>query len=343
MRIDDFDYELPEKLISQYPAERRDQSRLMVLDRSANTIAHRHFYDLPDFIRAGDCLVLNDSRVLPARLFAQKNATGASVEILLIRRLSGDIWEIMAKPARRLKEGAQFSIGGGQLQFTVLEQLAEGTCKIEFNYEGDFHGLLEKHGAIPLPPYIRRSAETIDRERYQTIYNRIEGSAAAPTAGLHFTSELLKRIEDQGVHLARVTLHVGIGTFRPVKCERVEDHRMHIEEYHVSQATADLINQSRKAGGRIIAIGTTSTRTLESAAAEDGTIAAGSGETGIFIYPGYRFKAVDAMVTNFHLPKSTLLLLVSAFYNREKMMAAYREAVYQQYRFFSYGDAMLIL
>lgn len=343
MHINDFDYILPEELIAQHPTDKRDESRLMVIDRSTGELSHKHFYDILDYLNPGDCLVMNNSKVLPARLFGVKEHTGAKVEFLLIKRIEGDLWEAMVRPGKRLHPGDRVSFGDGALTAEIIEHSEGGTRIVKFEYEGVFLELLEQLGKIPLPPYIERESDIKDKDRYQTVYCKEEGSVAAPTAGLHFTEELLKRAEEKGVKLAYVTLHVGIGTFRPVKCETIEEHRMHFEEYHIDEENANIINEMKRAGGRIISVGTTSTRTMESAADEDGTIAPGSGSTGIFIYPGYRFKVVDCLITNFHLPKSTLLMLVSALYNRENIISAYNEAVAQKYRFFSYGDAMFIL
>ncbi len=347
MRIEDFDYMLPEELIAQTPLDKRDSCRLMVLDRSKGTVEHRHFYDILDYVNPGDCLVLNDSRVIPARMYGIKEGTGAHIELLLIKRIEGDRWECMVKPGKRLHEGDVVRLAE-DFCATVLGYHDEdnGTRLIEFSYDGIFMERLEEIGSMPLPPYITRPAEDSDREMYQTVYSRIDGSVAAPTAGLHFTEELLKKAEDKGVRIAYVTLHVGIGTFRPVKVDVIEEHKMHFEECSIDEANAKIINDTMDRGGRIISVGTTSTRTLESMAAPAGDrvyrIEAGSKATGIFIYPGYEFRIVDALITNFHLPKSTLIMLVSALYNREKILEAYAEAVREGYRFFSYGDAMLI-
>lgn len=343
MHINDFDYHLPEELIAQHPADKRDQSRLMVIDRSTGELSHKHFYDILDYLNPGDCLVMNNSKVLPARLFGVKEGTGAKIEFLLIKRIAGDTWETMVRPGKRLHPGDRVSFGDGALMAEIIEHGEGGTRIVKFEYQGVFLELLEQLGKIPLPPYIERESDAEDKDRYQTVYCKEEGSVAAPTAGLHFTEELLKRAEEKGVKLAYVTLHVGIGTFRPVKCETIEEHKMHFEEYYIDEENAKIINETKRSGGRIISVGTTSTRTMESAAEEDGTIAPGSGSTGIFIYPGYRFKVVDCLITNFHLPKSTLLMLVSALYNRENIISAYNEAVAQDYRFFSYGDAMFIV
>lgn len=346
MKIDEFDYELPKELIAQKPSEKRDVCRMMVLDRQKETIEHKHFYDVIDYLNPGDCLVLNNSKVLPARLFGEKEGTGAKVEFLLIKRMAGDRWETMVKPGKRLKPGDSVAFSDN-FRAEILDYGPDGTRIAEFHYDGIFMERLEELGKMPLPPYIERESTLEDKDMYQTVYCKEEGSVAAPTAGLHFTEELLQKAQDKGVRLAYVTLHVGIGTFRPVKCENVEDHHMHFEEYFVDEETAKTINETILEGGRIISVGTTSTRTLESAAYHDETsgknlIRAGEGSTGIFIYPGYEYKVVDALITNFHLPKSTLLMLISALYDREKILEAYQIAVDEKYRFFSYGDAMLI-
>ncbi len=348
MKLDDFDYYLPEELIAQTPMEQRDSCRLMVLDRKTNEIEHRHFFDIKEYLNAGDCLVLNDSKVIPARLFGTKEKTGARIEILLIKRIEGDRWESMVRPGKRLHTGDTVIIDEDRLfKAHILEIYDEnnGTRLIEFEYDGIFMERLEAAGSMPLPPYIERTAGDDDKEMYQTVYSKFDGSVAAPTAGLHFTKELLAEIEEMGVKLAYVTLHVGIGTFRPVKVDRIEDHKMHFEECSVSENAAAIINAAIEEGGRIISVGTTSTRTIESAAIETAKgyrVAAGELSTGIFIYPGYTFKIVDALLTNFHLPKSTLLMLISALYDREHILEAYEVAVKERYRLFSYGDAMLI-
>ena len=406
MRIDDFDYELPEELIAQVPLEQRDSCRLMVLDRSKKTVEHRHFYDILDYVNPGDCLVMNDSRVIPARMYGLKEGTGAHIELLLIKRIEGDKWECLVRPGKRLHEGDTVILAGKTDTvpagteapaegYTLVNGISEpflahilgihdtdnGTRLVEFEYKGIFMERLEEIGSMPLPPYITRAAEESDKEMYQTVYSRIDGSVAAPTAGLHFTKELLKAAEDKGVRLAYVTLHVGIGTFRPVKADTVEEHKMHFEECSIDEENAEIINRTIEEGGRIISVGTTSTRTLESMAGmpmqpftlsgnkakthdADGDqsqihtstcndpsenkprkyfrVRAGHTSTGIFIYPGYEFKIVDALITNFHLPKSTLIMLVSALYDREEILKAYNIAVEEKYRFFSYGDAMLI-
>ena len=347
MRIDEFDYDLPKELIAQRPSEKRDVCRLMVLDRQRQTVDHRHFYDILEYLQPGDCLVLNNSKVLPARLFGVKEGTGAKIEFLLIKRLEGDRWETMVKPGKRLKPGDSVSFGQ-DFRAEILDYGPDGTRIVEFHYEGIFMERLEELGKMPLPPYIERESTLDDKDMYQTVYCREEGSVAAPTAGLHFTQELLEAARSKGVRLAYVTLHVGIGTFRPVKCENVEDHHMHFEEYFIDEETAAVINETILAGGRIVSVGTTSTRTVESAAYfDEGSggylVKAGGGSTGIFIYPGYTFKIVNALITNFHLPKSTLLMLISALYDREKILEAYEIAVKERYRFFSYGDAMIII
>jgi S-adenosylmethionine:tRNA ribosyltransferase-isomerase len=348
MKIEDFDYDLPKELIAQTPSEKRDECRLMVLDRKTGSIEHRHFYDILDYLHEGDCLVLNDSRVIPARLFGIKESTGAHIELLLIKRLEGDRWESMVRPGKRLHEGDTVVLDDKKLfKAHVLGYCDRdnGTRVIEFEYEGIFMERLEEIGSMPLPPYIERPADEEDKEMYQTVYSRVDGSVAAPTAGLHFTKELLEKAAQKGVDIAYVTLHVGIGTFRPVKVENIEDHKMHFEEYSISEENAEIINSALRDGRRIVAVGTTSTRTLESAAVKkDGIwqVEPGSRSTGIFIYPGYEFKIIDALITNFHLPKSTLVMLVSALYDREKILEAYAVAVKEKYRFFSYGDAMLI-
>ena len=344
MHINDFDYFLPEELIAQHPADKRDESRLLVIDRRTGNLAHKHFYDILDYLNPGDCLVMNNSKVIPARLFGTKEKTGAKVEFLLTKRMEGDKWEAMVRPGKRLHVGDRVSFADdGSLSAEIIEHGEGGTRIVQFEYEGDFLNLLDHIGKIPLPPYIERESDEEDKERYQTVYCREEGSVAAPTAGLHFTEELIEKVKVKGVKIAFVTLHVGIGTFRPVKCDIIEEHKMHFEEYEIDEENAAIINNTKKAGGRIISVGTTSTRTVESAASADGTVIAGRGNTDIFIYPGYYFKVIDSLVTNFHLPKSTLLMLISALYNRENILHVYREAVEQKYRFFSYGDAMLII
>ena len=339
MKTSDFNYDLPQELIAQTPLDRRDGSRLMTLDKTTGEIGHHHFYDLPQFLRPGDCLVLNNSRVLPARLIGHR-PTGGAVEILLLVDKGGDVWECLVRPGKKLREGARVTFGDGQLQAKVQEVLPDGNRLVHFEYKGIFLEVLEELGRMPLPPYIK--AELKDQERYQTVYSKVVGSAAAPTAGLHFTPELLEQIENMGVKLCYVTLHVGLGTFRPVKEDEITEHEMHSEYCVIPQETADIINETKKNGGRVICVGTTSCRTLESWAAEDGTMTATGGWTNIFIYPGYRFKVMDALVTNFHLPESTLIMLVSALAGREHVLNAYNEAVREKYRFFSFGDAMFI-
>lgn len=344
MHINDFDYNLPPGLIAQYPSAKREDSRLMVIHRDDGSIEHKHFYDITDYLKKGDCLVMNNSKVLPARLKGKKESSGSEVEFLLIKRRQENIWETMVRPGRRLKPGDNVVFSGDPLLMAKIIDYGDGGTRIvEFEYEGIFMEVLEKVGKVPLPPYIQRENVEIDRERYQTVYCKDEGSVAAPTAGLHFTGEILRKAQDMGVSLAYLTLHVGIGTFRPVKCENIEDHTMHFEEYVIDEETAKIINKTKSTGGRVISVGTTSTRTLESAADPGGLIKAGSGSTGIFIYPGYSFRVVDCQITNFHLPKSTLLMLISAFYDREKVLKAYETAVKENYRFFSYGDAMLLI
>ena len=340
MKTSDFYYDLPEELIAQTPLERRDASRLMVLDRRTGEVTHRHFYDIVEYLQPGDCLVMNDSRVLPARLMGHR-PTGGVVEVLLLRDLGDKCWECLCKPGRKMQPGNQVIFGDGELTATVREVREDGNRVVEFHYEGIFLEILERLGKMPLPPYIK--AELKDQERYQTVYSREVGSAAAPTAGLHFTQELLDKIRAKGVSTAFVTLHVGLGTFRPVKAEEITDHHMHSELCMMNQETADLLNATRARGGRIICVGTTSCRTLESLVNPDGSFCAGSKWTEIFIYPGYTFKAMDGLITNFHLPESTLVMLVSAFAGREHILAAYKQAVAQRYRFFSFGAAMCIL
>lgn len=347
MKIEDFDYNLPEELIAQKPADRRDGSRLLVVHRDSGRIEHRHFYDIVDFLNPGDCLVMNNSKVLPARLYGTKEHTGARVEFLLIKRIDGDVWETMVKPGKRLKPGDSVIFCDAPLfRAHIRDYGSDGTRIVEFEYEGIFMERLEEVGSMPLPPYIERPSESEDKDRYQTVYCREEGSVAAPTAGLHFTEELLEKARAKGVELVYVTLHVGIGTFRPVKCENIEEHSMHFEEYEISEESAAAVNRAKREGRRIISVGTTSTRTLESAAEADSDgvyqIRSGHASTGIFIYPGYEFKMVDSLITNFHLPKSTLLMLISALYDREKILEIYEEAIREKYRFFSYGDAMFI-
>ena len=350
MHINDFDYELPEELIAQKPQKDRDKCRLMVLRRKDNSIEHRHFFDILEYLKEGDCLLLNDSKVIPARLYGIKEGTGARVEFLLIKRIDGDIWETMVRPGKRLKPGDSVLFSdeeGKKLRAEILDYGEDGTRIVKMEYDGILMERLEEIGSMPLPPYISRPSNDEDKDDYQTVYCHEEGSVAAPTAGLHFTTELLEKAREKGVKIAFVTLHVGIGTFRPVKCETIEDHHMHFEEYSVSEETAEIVNQTILSGGRVISVGTTSTRTAESAACFDEKsgkylLKAGSGSTDIFIYPGYEFKIIESLITNFHLPKSTLMMLVSALYDREHILKAYDEAVREEYRFFSYGDAMFI-
>ena len=340
MKTSDFYYDLPQELIAQTPIQQRDASRLMTLDRSTGETKHRHFYDLPDFLRPGDCLILNDSRVLPARLLGQRLPGGGACEVLLLTDRGEGTWECLVRPGRKMRPGARLSFGDGELTAEVTGEIEGGNRLVHFTYQGIFLEVLERLGKMPLPPYIK--AELQDRERYQTVYSRHNGSAAAPTAGLHFTPELLETIAAKGVGIGYVTLHVGLGTFRPVKEEDITDHAIHSEYCILPPETADLINQTRTTGGRCVCVGTTSCRTLESWAGEDGHMEAKSGWTDIYIYPGYRFKVTDALVTNFHLPESTLVMLVSAFAGREHVLAAYQEAVRERYRFFSFGDAMFL-
>ena len=340
MKTHDFWYDLPEELIAQTPLERRDSSRLMVLNRQTGEISHRHFYDILDYLNPGDCLVMNDSRVLPARLLGHR-PTGGAVEVLLLRDLGDKKWECLCKPGRKMQVGQEVIFGDGELTATVTQVQEDGNRVVEFHYQGIFLEVLERLGKMPLPPYIK--AELQDQERYQTVYSREIGSAAAPTAGLHFTKELLEKIREKGVNEAFVTLHVGLGTFRPVKAEEVTEHHMHSELCMMNTGTADILNATRRNGGRIICVGTTSCRTLESLVNADGSFEAKSKWTDIFIYPGYAFKAMDGLITNFHLPESTLVMLVSAFAGREHVLNAYAEAVKERYRFFSFGDAMCIL
>ena len=341
MKKSDFYYDLPEELIAQTPLLQRDHSRLMTLDRHSGKVNHEHFYDILDHLVAGDCLVINDTRVLPARLYGQKTGGGsAMVEVLLLENVEGDLWDGIGYPGRRLKEGATISFGDGRLTAVVEGVKPDGNRLVRFCYEGIFLEHLERLGTMPLPPYIKEKLQ--DQERYQTVYSRNNGSAAAPTAGLHFTPELLQKIEEKGVEIVRVTLHVGLGTFRPVKEEEITDHVMHSERYTVTEEAAAKINAARQRGSRVICVGTTSCRTIESTTDENHVTHAGSGNTSIFIYPGYQFKGLDAIITNFHLPESTLIMLISAFSSREKVLAAYEEAVRERYRFFSFGDAMFI-
>ena len=339
MKTSDFYFDLPEELIAQTPLERRDSSRLLVLNKETGERTHEHFYDLPKFLKPGDCLVLNNSRVLPARLFGRRSGGGACEVLLLIDR-GEKTWECLVRPGKKLRTGAKISFGDGELTAEVVAEVEGGNRLVRFDYDGIFLETLERLGKMPLPPYIKEELE--DSERYQTVYSKVVGSAAAPTAGLHFTNDLLEQVESIGVKVCYVTLHVGLGTFRPVKAESLDEHEMHSEYCVISQETADIINQTKREGGRVICVGTTSCRTIESWANEDGTIEAKAGWTNIFIYPGYRFKVLDALITNFHLPESTLIMLVSALAGRENVLAAYDEAVRERYRFFSFGDAMFI-
>ena len=341
MKTSDYFYELPQELIAQTPLTRRDSSRLMYLDRKTGEVAHRHFYDITDYLNEGDCLILNDSRVLPARLFGTKTDTGARVEFLLLTQKSQNVWECLVKPGKKAKAGSAFTFGGGIMTAKVIDVLDDGNRIAEFSCEDNFFASLDKLGEMPLPPYITEKLE--DRERYQTVYSRELGSAAAPTAGLHFTDELLEKLKAKGVKIGYVTLHVGLGTFRPVKVDDVTKHKMHSEHYEVPQATADLIKETKANGGRVISVGTTSCRTLESVAKKYGEVIACDGWTDIFIYPPYEFKVLDGLITNFHLPESTLIMLVSAFAGYENTMNAYKTAVDERYRFFSFGDAMMII
>ena len=340
MNVNDFDYELPEELIAQDPIEDRSASRLLVLDKNTGEIRHKVFREITEELRPGDCLVINNTKVIPARLYGVREGTGASIEVLLLKRRENDVWETLVKPGKKCKIGTRIVFGEGTLKGEVTGIVDEGNRLIHFEYEGIFEEVLDRLGEMPLPPYITHKLQ--DKNRYQTVYAKYDGSAAAPTAGLHFTKELLEQIRAMGIEIAEVTLHVGLGTFRPVKAETVEEHHMHSEFYIVSEEAAEIINRTKKNGGRVICVGTTSCRTVESAAEPDGTVPAKSGWTEIFIYPGYRFKVLDALITNFHLPKSTLIMLVSALAGREHVLNAYREAVKERYRFFSFGDAMFI-
>lgn len=340
MKVKDFYFDLPQELIAQVPLEKRDESKLMVVNKINGEIEHKKFKDIIDYFEEGDTLVLNDTRVLPARLHGIKEETGAKMEFLLLRRLEKDIWETLVKPGKRAKLGSRFIFGNGELKAEIIEVLENGNRKVRFEYEGIFEEVLDMLGEMPLPPYITEKLE--DRERYQTVYSKEVGSAAAPTAGLHFTEELLEQIKGKGVKVVFITLHVGLGTFRPVKAENIEEHEMHSEYYYLSKETADIINATKEAGKRVIAVGTTSNRTLESVSDENGRVKEASGYTNIFIYPGYKFKIVDALITNFHLPESTLIMLISAFSNKDIVMNAYKIAVENKYRFFSFGDAMFL-
>ena len=339
MKVSEFNYDLPEELIAQTPIEKRDESRLMVLDRSKQTIEHKTFKDIIDYLEPGDCLVRNNTKVIPARIYGKKE-TGAKVEFLLLKNIEGDIWETIVRPGNKLHAGTKVIFGDGLLIAEILDIMPGGTRKVKFSYKGIFNEILDKIGLMPLPPYIHE--ELKDNDRYQTVYAKYDGSAAAPTAGLHFTPELLKKIEEKGVKIANVTLHVGIGTFRPVKEENVENHEMHTEHFYIKQEDVEKINETKKQGKRVIAVGTTSCRVLETIADENGLVKETEADTSIFIYPGYHFKCLDALITNFHLPQSTLLMLVSALAGKDYIMKAYNEAVKEKYRFFSFGDAMFI-
>ncbi len=340
MKVSDFNYDLPQELIAQVPIKNRDESRLMVLNREKQTIEHKIFKDIIDYLEPGDCLVRNNTKVIPARLYGIKEETNANVEFLLLNRIDGDIWEVMVRPGKKLKAGAKVTFGDGILKAEILEQLDNGNRKVKFEYSGIFNEILDQIGLMPLPPYIHEKLK--EKDRYQTVYAKYEGSAAAPTAGLHFTEELLEKLKEKGVEIANVTLHVGIGTFRPVKVENVEEHDMHSEHFYIKAEDAEKINKAKKEGHRVIAVGTTSCRVLESIADENGMVHETEGDTQIFIYPGYKFKCLDALITNFHLPESTLIMLVSALAGRDYIMKAYNEAVKEKYRFFSFGDAMFI-
>ena len=340
MKLEEFDYNLPEELIAQVPIQKRDESRLMVVDREKRTIEDKVFRDIIDYLEPGDCLVRNNTKVIPARLYGKKD-TGANVEFVLLKQLDGDIWESIVRPGNKLKPGSKVIFGDGLLKAEILDVLEDGTRKVKFEYDGIFNEILDKIGLMPLPPYIHESLK--ENDRYQTVYAKYEGSAAAPTAGLHFTPELLKKIEEKGIKIANVTLHVGIGTFRPVKEENIEEHKMHTEHFYIKQEDVDKINETKKNGKKVIAVGTTSCRVLETVADENtGLVKQIESDTGIYIYPGYKFKCVDGLITNFHLPKSTLLMLVSALADREFILEAYNKAVEEKYRFFSFGDAMFI-
>lgn len=340
MEVKDFYFDLPEELIAQHPIEKRDESRLMVVDKNTGEIHHKIFKDIIEYLNPGDCLVLNDTRVMPARLIGAKEGSGGKIELLLLRRININTYETLVKPGKKAKIGTIFEFGNGELKAEIIDIGKEGNRIVKFTYEGIFEEVLDRLGQMPLPPYIKEKLE--DKERYQTVYSREVGSAAAPTAGLHFTEELLDKIREKGVNLAFVTLHVGLGTFRPVKSEKVEEHTMHSEYYVMNKETAEVINKAKESGKRVIAVGTTSNRTLETIADENGRVREQSGWTDIFIYPGYKFKIVDALITNFHLPESTLIMLVSAFSSRDIIMKAYNEAVENKYRFFSFGDAMFL-
>lgn len=341
MKTSDFYYDLPEELIAQDPLEDRTASRLLVLDRKTGAVKHKIFSDVIDYLNKGDCLVINNTRVIPARLIGEKEGTGGKVEVLLLKRRANDVWETLVKPGKKLKPGAKITFGDGRLRAEVLEVVEEGNRLVKFHYEGIFEEILDSLGEMPLPPYITHKLE--DKEMYQTVYAKFDGSAAAPTAGLHFTKELLNKIEEKGIKIASITLHVGLGTFRPVKVDDVNNHHMHTEWYEVNAEAADIINETKRNGGRVICVGTTSCRTIESVADENGYMKAKTGETDIFIYPGYKFKIMDGLITNFHLPESTLVMLVSAFAGKENVLSAYETAVKERYRFFSFGDAMILI
>ena len=340
MKVSDFNYNLPKELIAQVPIKDRDQSRLMVLDRKNKTIEHKIFKDIIDYLEPGDCLVRNNTKVIPARLYGVKEETGANVEFLLLKRVDGDIWEVMVKPGRKLMPGVRVEFGNGLLKAEILEKFEDGNRKVKFEYNGIFNEILNEIGLMPLPPYIHEKLK--EKDRYQTVYAKYEGSAAAPTAGLHFTDELFKKLKEKGVEVANVTLHVGIGTFRPVKVENIEEHDMHSEHFYIKAEDAEKINKAKREGHRVIAVGTTSCRVLESVADDNGYVKEVEGDTNIFIYPGYKFKCLDALITNFHLPESTLIMLVSALAGKDFIMQAYDDAVKEQYKFFSFGDAMFI-
>ena len=341
MKTSDFYYDLPEELIAQDPLEDRTASRLLVLDRKTGAVKHKIFSDVIDYLNKGDCLVINNTRVIPARLIGEKEGTGGKVEVLLLKRRSNDVWETLVKPGKKLKPGAKITFGDGRLRAEVLEVVEEGNRLVKFHYEGIFEEILDSLGEMPLPPYITHKLE--DKEMYQTVYAKFDGSAAAPTAGLHFTKELLNKIEEKGIKIASITLHVGLGTFRPVKVDDVNNHHMHTEWYEVNAEAAEIINETKRNGGRVICVGTTSCRTIESVADDNGYMKAKTGETDIFIYPGYKFKVMDGLITNFHLPESTLVMLVSAFAGKENVLSAYETAVKERYRFFSFGDAMILI
>ena len=341
MKTSDFYYDLPEELIAQDPLEDRTASRLLVLDRQTGTVEHKVFSDVIDYLNKGDCLVINNTRVIPARLIGEKEGTGGKVEVLLLKRRANDVWETLVKPGKKLKPGARVIFGDGRLKAEILEIAEEGNRLVRFYYEGIFEEILDSLGEMPLPPYITHKLE--DKEMYQTVYAKFDGSAAAPTAGLHFTKELLNKIEEKGIKIASITLHVGLGTFRPVKVDDVNNHHMHTEWYEVNAEAAEIINETKRNGGRVICVGTTSCRTIESVADDNGYMKAKTGETDIFIYPGYKFKIMDGLITNFHLPESTLVMLVSAFAGKENVLAAYETAVKERYRFFSFGDAMILI